>query len=475
MPLIAFCIALLMLLAGSGFAADSPPATAVSSADDQSAVAVTIYNGNIGLVKDRRAIRLGRGLSELRFMDIAAQIMPATVHIKSLSHPDGLTVLEQNYEYDLLNPRKLLDKYVGKEVRLYQKNPYTDKEEVVKARLLANNEGPIYQIGNDITFSHPGRVLFPEVPDNLISRPTLVWLLNAGSTAEHTIEASYLTGGITWRADYVVTLNERDDRADLAGWVTIDNKSGGSFRNAVLKLVAGEINRVRDEVQYKLAQRPMAAEARSAPQFQEEAFFEYHIYSLQRPSTIKDNQTKQISFVAAENIQIKKELVSQGDSFYYWNLTPDPAKNQKIGVYVEIENKKGNNMGQPLPKGIIRAYKKDSSGSLQFIGEDRIDHTPKDEKVRIRLGDAFDVVATRKQTDWKKIAKNVIEASYEISLRNHKKEAVTVRVIEPVPGDWKMLSASHDHRKTSSRTAEFAIPVPKDSEAVITYTVRIQY
>lgn len=467
------CI-LVFFLAQSAVAADRTPSTEVSTSDDQSSVAITIYNSNIGLVKDQRNIRMDKGLSELRFMDIASQIMPATVHIKSLSNPNGLTILEQNYEYDLLNPQKLLDKYVGKEVSLYQKNPYTDKEEVVRAKLLSNNNGPIYQIGNQITFGHPGRVLFPEVPANLISRPTLVWLLNNTSSSKQNIEATYLTNGITWRADYVVTLSAQDDRADLAGWVTIDNRSGGEYRNAVLKLVAGDINRVEDEVPLKKAGRLTLAQA-AAPQFQEESLFEYHLYSLQRPSTIKDNQIKQISFITAENIPVRKEFVFKGQTSYYWNQLPEPLRNQKIGVYVEIENKKGNHLGMPLPKGIIRAYKKDSAGSLQFVGEDRIDHTPKNEKVRIKLGDAFDVVATRKQTDWKKSAKNITEASYEISLRNHKKEAVEIRVIEPVPGDWSMLSSSHEYKKTSSRTAEFVIPVPADKEVILTYAVRMKY
>lgn len=471
----AFSCILAFFLAQSAVAADRTPSTEVSTSDDQSSVAITIYNSNIGLVKDQRNIRMDKGLSELRFMDIASQIMPATVHIKSLSNPNGLTVLEQNYEYDLLNPQKLLDKYVGKEVSLYQKNPYTDKEEVVRAKLLSNNNGPIYQIGNQITFGHPGRVLFPEVPANLISRPTLVWLLNNGISARQKVEASYLTSGITWRADYVATLSAQDDRADLAGWVTIDNKSGGEYRNATLKLVAGEVNRGKDDVQYKTAPRPMAAFREAAPQFQEESFFEYHIYSLQRPSTIRDNQTKQISFITAENIPVKKEFVFKGQTSYYWNQLPEPLRNQKIGVYVEIENKKGNHLGMPLPKGKVRAYKKDAAGSLQFVGEDRIDHTPKDEKVRIKLGDAFDVVATRKQSDWKKIAKNITEASYEISLRNHKKESIDIRVIEPVPGDWNMLSSSHEYKKTSSRTAEFVIPVPADKEVILTYAVRMKY
>ncbi|HMK42916.1 MAG TPA: DUF4139 domain-containing protein, partial [Dissulfurispiraceae bacterium] len=354
------------------------------------------------------------------------------------------------------------------------KNQYTDKEEVVTAKVLSNNGGPIFQVGNDVTFGHPGRILFPGVPENLIAKPTLVWLLNNSAPAHQKIEASYLTGGITWRADYVVTLNDRDDRASLGGWVTIDNKSGGMYQNARVKLVAGDINRVKDEPAYERRDVRLAMAAAPAPQFKEEEFFEYHIYTLQRPSTIKDNQIKQISFVEANDIPVAKELVLRGDASYYWNQSTDPVQ-KKIGVFIEISNKKEQNLGMPLPKGIVRAYKQDKEGSLQFVGEDKIEHTPKDEKIRIKLGDAFDVVATRKQTDWKKSAKNIYESSYEVSIRNHKKEDVTVKVIEPIPGDWSMLNNSHEFRKTTSHGVEFIVPVPKDKEATLTYSVRMKF
>jgi hypothetical protein len=447
-----------------------------SSLADQTGVAVTIYNVNLGLVKDQREIKLLKGTGELRFMDVASQIIPSSVSIKSLTDAGGLRILEQNYEYDLLNPQRLLDKYVGKEVKLYSKNMYTEREEVVTAKLLSNNGGPIFQIGDEITFGHPGRIIFPGVPENLISKPTLVWLLENTLPAQK-VEATYLTDGITWRADYVVTLNEKDDRADLFGWVTIDNKSGTTYKDARLKLVAGDVNRVRDEYEYKDKMLRMAkAEAMpAAPQFKEEEFFEYHIYTLQRSSTIKDNQTKQISLVAAEDIPVKKELVFYGAKYYYYSQYGEQMSNQKVGVFVQMENRKENNLGMPLPKGIVRVYKHDTEGGLQFVGEDRIDHTPKDEKIRIKLGDAFDVVGSRKQTDWKKLASDTYEAAFEISLRNHKKEDVTVKVVEPIPGDWKMLSSSHEYAKTEAFTAEFTIPVPKDKEVKLTYRVRMRF
>ena len=444
--------------------------------EDQTGVAVTIYNVNLGLVKDRREIDLRKGTGELRFMDVASQIIPTSVHIKSLEDPESLRVLEQNYEYDLLNPQKLLDKYVGKEVRLYQKNPYTEREEIVTATLLSNNGGPIFRIGDEITFGHPGRIMFPGVPENLMAKPTLVWLLENSLSTMQKVEATYLTNGITWRADYVVTLNETDDRADLSGWVTIDNRSGASYGDARIKLVAGDVNRVKDEVEYRQGMLRMAeTAAKPAPQFREEEFFEYHIYTLQRPATIRENQTKQISLVSADGIAVKKELVYYGAQFYYRSSYGEKISNQKVGVFVEIANRKEDKLGIPLPKGTVRVYKGDSEGSLQFVGEDSIDHTPKDEKVRVKLGDAFDVVGGRKQTDWKKIAHDTYEAAFEVSLRNHKKEDVVVRVIEPVPGDWTMLSSSHDHKKTEAFTAEFEIPVPKDRETKLTYRVRMRF
>jgi len=448
-----------------------------SGLDDQTGIAITVYNVNLGLVKDRREIKLPKGTSDLRFMDIASKIIPTSVSIKSLVDPESLRILEQNYEYDLLNPQKLLDKYVGKEVKLYQKNPYTEREEILTATLLSNNGGPIFKIGDEITFGHPGRIIFPGVPENLISKPTLVWFLENSLASAQKVEASYLTDGINWRADYVLTLNDKDDMADLSGWVTIDNKSGTTYKNANMKLVAGDVNRVRDESEYKDKMLRFAkAEAMpAAPQFKEEEFFEYHIYTLQRTSTIRENQTKQISLVTAGDIPVRKELIFQGAKHYYYNQYGEAMSNQKIGVFVQIENRKENNLGMPLPKGVVRVYKNDTGGSLQFVGEDSIDHTPKDEKIRVKLGDAFDVVGGRKQTDWKKIAYDTYEAAFEVSLRNHKKEDVTVKVIEPIPGDWKMLVNSHDFIKTEAFTAEFNIPVPKDKEVKLTYRVRMRF
>jgi hypothetical protein len=477
----AFVVVLLVGMVTSGLTATKRVSQGLgflcSTVEDQKGVAITIYNVNLGLVKDRREIRLPEGERELRFMDVASKIIPTSVYIRSLTDPQGLRILEQDYEYDLLNPQKLLDKYVGKEVKLYYQNPYTEREEMVTATLLSNNGGPIFKIGEEITFGHPGRIIFPKVPENLISSPTLVWLIENKLSGPQIVETAYLTDDINWAADYIVTLNEKDNRADLSGWVSIHNKSGATYRDAKLKLVAGDIRRGKEKEEYrKKMLRVAVKEAIPAePQFKEQEFFEYHLYTLQRPATIKQNQTKQIGFVSADTIPVRKELLFRGAGFYYRSRFPRPMWDQKVGVFVEIENKKEHNLGIPLPKGTFRVYKHDREGSIQFIGEDSVDHTPKHEKVRIRIGDAFDVVGSRKQTDWRKIAYDTYEASFEISLRNRKQEDVLVKLVEPIPGDWVMLSSSHEYVKTEAFTAEFEVRVPTEEEATLTYRVRMRF
>ena len=463
--------ALMTLFATATATAGAAPPLS-STREDQTGVAVTIYNVNLGLVKDRRLLHLPAGQDELRFMDVASQIIPASVSIASTTAPASLRVLEQNYEYDLLNPQKLMDKYVGKEVKLYQKNPYSEREELVTATLLSNNGAPIYRIGSDITFNHPGRVILPGVPENLIAQPTLVWLLENDRTGPQTVEATYLTSGITWRADYVLTLNATDDRADLNGWVTIDNRSGAAYRDARLKLVAGDVNRVREEPVYR--EKVMRMAAAPAPQFQEQEFFEYHLYTLERPADLKENQTKQISLLSAAGFPVKKELLFRGQPHYYQGPVGEAAT-QKVSVYLEFGNRKEAGLGMPLPKGTVRVYKQDADGSLQFVGEDSVDHTPRDEKVRVKLGEAFDVVASRKQTDWKKLASDSYEAAFEVTLRNHKHEDVTVRVVEPIPGDWQMVNSSHDFTKGEAFAAEFLVPVKRDGETKLSYRVQMRF
>jgi hypothetical protein len=445
-----------------------------SSLKDQQDVAVTIYNSNVGLVKDTRLIDFKPGIHELKFMDVAAKIDPTTVHIKSLINGSSLNVLEQNYEYDLLNPQKLLEKYVGQKVELAAINPETKKEEIVEATLLSTQGGNIFQIGDKIHIGHYGRVLLSKIPENLIPQPTLVWMVENRLSKPQKVEASYLTSGINWKADYVAVLNKLDTMTDLTGWVTIDNRSGATYQKALLKLVAGDIHRVQAEVQMGYARTKAATKEAASPQFKEESFFEYHLYTLDRRTTIKNNQTKQMTLLDANRVPLKKLFIFPGRPQYYYYQDKSSNK-QKIGVFLELENSNKNNLGIPLPKGTIRVYKEDKDGSLQFVGEDRIDHTPKDEKFKIKIGEAFDVVGERVQTDYKHLSRNLYEVAFEVNLRNHKKKDIKVLVEEPIPGDWEMLSNSHPFKKLQAHLIRFDVPVAKDKEVKVKYRIRFRY
>jgi hypothetical protein len=445
-----------------------------STLKDQQNVSITIYNSNVGLVKDTRLIDLKPGVHELKFMDVAAKIDPTTVHIKSLINGLSLNVLEQNYEYDLLSPDKLLEKFVGQKIQLVTINPETKKEEIVEATLLSTRGGNIYQIGDKIHIGHYGRTILSKIPENLIPQPTLVWMLENKLSKPQKLEASYLTSGINWKADYVAVLNKLDTMTDLTGWVTIDNRSGATYQNALLKLVAGDIHRVQGEMRMDYA-RPMAAAKEASPQFKEESFFEYHLYTLDRRTTIKDNQTKQMALLDANQVPIKKLFIFSGYPQYYYYRNDQGSNKQKVGVFLELENTKKDNLGIPLPKGTIRVYKEDKDGSLQFIGEDRIDHTPKDEKFKIKIGEAFDVVGERIQTDYKHLGYNLYEVAFEVSLRNHKKEDIKVLVEEPIPGDWEMLSNTHLYEKLQAHLIRFEVPVAKDKEVKVKYRIRFKY
>ncbi len=466
------CVGILVSLSGglTERALAAPGRSAVTH-EQQKDVAVTIYNGNLGLVKDVRELQFPVGIQEVQFVDVASQIDPTTVHLKSLTNPTALRILEQNYEYDLLSPQKLLDKYVGKSVKLM-----TGDGTLIDAVLLGNNNGPIYQINGQIHLGHPGRVILPEVPENLIPRPTLVWRLQSGTTRSQRVEASYLTSGITWKADYVVVLNVKDAGGDLSGWVTIDNKSGASYPDAALKLVAGDVHRARPRQEMRgVLEAAAKVAAAPQPQFQEESFFEYHLYSLQGRTTIKQNQTKQISLLDAPDIAIKKELRFYGASHYYRGQIGTPISNQKVGVFLEIANTEQHRLGIPLPKGTVRVYKAAADQSLQFIGEDVIDHTPKDEKVKIKMGEAFDVVGERTQRDWTKIARNLYETEWDVELRNHKAEDTEVTIVEPVPGDWEIVKSSHPYSKVEAHTLQYVVKVPKAGKVTVNYRVRMRW
>lgn len=473
-------------------------------------VELTVYNQNYGLVKDVRTMELKEGESIVKISDIPALIDPSTVHLKSLTAPDAVVIKEQNFEYDLINPQKLLSKYIGKQIRIRQ---YIDgKEKVLEGILLSTPGGTVVpapdtsstitegwysglggyrwvgggivlQTKEGIILNPTGQIELPSLPEGLISKPELVWDIICTQGGKHSVELSYITQGLNWKADYVAVVNQTDDKADLTGWVTLTNTSGTSYDNAKLKLIAGDVRRIRPRI-YAGGYGGYGAEAMMAAPpgavgFEEKAFFEYHLYTLRYPTTLKDNETKQISFIEAPQINVKKVYVFDGPRDEDWwkkVFSPTSTEEEKVKVMIEIENKKENNLGIPLPKGKVRVYKADQDGSLQFIGEDEIDHTPKDEKLRLYIGDAFDLKGERKKVDYKNLGYWLDEYEVEISLRNHKDQDVEIIDREKFPSWWaikEVLKSSHPYEKTDAHTMEFRVKVPANGEVKINYRVQV--
>jgi len=446
-----------------------------STAAERESVNITVYNQNFGLVREIRMLDLAQGRIDLEFADVASGIQPETVHIRPLGGP-GMSVLEQNYQYDLLNPQKLLEKYVGRSVTLYRTNPVTGVDEPHEAEVLSVNGGPILRIDGEITFDYPGRFGFPELPDNLIAEPTLLWRLDAGGPRQR-VEVTYLTNSLNWKSDYVLVLDEDDAAADLTGWVTLVNQSGATYEGANLQLVAGDVQRVSGMDDGAMRARMMTdvMEAAAAPSFSEEAFFEYHLYTLQRPADVVNNEQKQVVLLEAADFEIEKELIFHGAAHYYRGQYGQISANQKVGVYLDFENSERAGLGMPLPKGTVRVYKRDAAGAQQFVGEDRIDHTPRDEEIRIKMGEAFDVVADRRQMDYTVVSRCVSESTWRVDIRNHKDEDVTVTLVEPVGGDWEIVSSTHAHTQLDAWTFTFDPRVASRGETTVEYRVRVRW
>jgi len=446
-----------------------------STLGDQQAVSVTIYNDNLALVRDERRLTLPKGSLHLALRDVSAQMDPSTALLRSLTSSGAISVIEQNFDFDLLSPEKLLEKYVGRDVTVIHTNPKTGAETREQAKVLSVNNGVVLQYENRIETGIDGRLSFPSIPPNLRDRPTLVTDVSNEYEGPQQVELDYLTGGMSWRADYVGVLNANDTRLDLNGLITLTNTSGASYTGAKMQLVAGNINR---------AQVPEAVKAlgsvtaRAADQVRQETLFEYHLYTLNRPTTIADQQTKQVALLSASSVPVTKSLELRGQEYYYYQQAGDLGQQLKPQVYLEFSNE-GGGLGIPLPKGIVRIYKKDSEGNAQFIGEDTIDHTARKERVRLLLGESFDVTATKKQTDFKRIApygdRYEYDSSYSIEMRNAKDTPVTLKVVELIPGDWQITGENFQHVKTSSTTATWTITVPANGKTTLTYTARVLY
>lgn len=464
---------------GRKTASDSQISGPASTAADQQDLAVTIYNSGVALVRDVRQLALPGGAFDLRLADIAATVNPATVHLRSLTDPSRLAIVEQNYQYDLLNPSKLLQKYVGREVRLVRRRTENGatRDEEVTATLLAFNEGPVWRIGDEIvTGLHADEYRFPQIPENLHSRPTLVMTLDNSGPARHQVETSYLANAMSWTADYVLTVGRDDRAADLDGWVTVTNNSGTSFKRASMQLVAGDLHRVHDGRALDAVVESVGAARAEAKQFRQEAFSEYHLYSLGRKTSVLDKETKQIAFLSGTGVPVAKRFVVEGQQFYYRNRHhPGSPLTDQVKVFYTFRNAARDGLGEPLPAGVVRVYQADAGGGVHLVGEDRIGHTPTDEELTLQIGTAFDVVCERKQTDFVKIADGVYELAFQITLRNRKKTPIAVDVNEPIAGDWRMLQSSHTATKTDAWAARFTVPVPAGGTSELTYRVRVRW
>ncbi|MBN1466990.1 DUF4139 domain-containing protein [candidate division KSB1 bacterium] len=427
-------------------------------------VAVTIYNDNLALVRQVRDIEFSKGVQEYKYVDVAAQIDPTSVHFKSLSDPTGITLLEQNFEYDLVGTDRLLQKYIDQSVIITIRDGGTEQGLLLSAAggdvVIRKEDGQIRAVKSTAIES----IIFPHLPEGLITRPTLSWLLNATKSGAQTSELSYLTSGINWHAEYVAVVNEQDTQLDLAGWVSIENNSGATYTDAKLKLVAGDVNRVREAPIRPLRKEMYAMAADAEAGFAEREFFEYHLYTLQRPATIRDKQVKQVSLFAPQNATVLKVYSYDG-----------ARDGKKVKVTLEFDNKKENGLGLPLPKGKVRVYKNDSDGSQEFIGEDAIDHTPKDETVRLTMGNAFDIVGERVEKEMQRISKRSTQQTIQIALRNHKKEPVNVTVIEHWWGAWQLVGPTPPVKKKTADRVEFTVAIPADGEKTFEYTVLSQY
>jgi hypothetical protein len=471
--------ALLLCAAPLAAAAQEP---VVSGPEATRGVSLTVYNGNFGVVREERRIPLRAGRNLVRYEGVAQQIDPTSVAIRSLTAPGAVAVREQNYQFDLVSPNALLEKSVGKTVRYFSLDDRGVRRVVVEGTLISppSSGGVVVRTADGRFVLNPtGTVEVGDVAAGLVSRPSLLWTLDVAQAGEHDTQVSYITGGITWKADYVAVVRDDETRVDLTGWVTLDNRSGATYRDARLQLMAGDVRRVQEdfamaEVQVR-SRVPMAPPPQ--PVFAQEAFFEYHLYTLDGTTTVANNETKQMSLLSATDVGVARRLVFDVAAPWWSQRARQPGAGtsttgDKLGIVLEVRNTRENRMGMPLPRGKVRVYKGDRTGSLQFIGEDLVDHTPQGETVRLYIGDAFDVVGERKVMDTRQVSERVQEQTVQVTIRNHKEGPAQVAVVEHLQGDWEILRSSHRSEKKDATTIEFPLAVPQGGEVVVTYTYR---
>jgi hypothetical protein len=422
-------------------------------------IAVTVYNEDLALVRETRTLQLIKGSQSYAYSGVTALIDATSVHFHATDPSAGITLLEQDYEFDLVGTERLLQKYIDEQIIATAENGAVHSGKLLSAQdgdiVLLDERGKVQALKAAKLQS----VEFPSLPEGLRTRPTLVWQLDCGKAGDHAAEISYLTGGLSWHAEYVAVLDARESSAQLNGWVSIDNQSGATFADARVKLVAGDVNRVEEERPVRALFRAEASMAADA-QFEEKALFEYHLYTLQRPATLRDKQIKQLALFPPARTAVTKLFSYDG-----------AVDGSKVRVSLEFRNSQAAGLGMPLPKGKVRVYKADVDGAQEFIGEDRLDHTAKDEKVRLRLGNAFDVVGERILKDVREVSRTSRQETVQIKLRNHKSEEIAVTVIEHFHGDWSFIGKTPTVAVREAGKAEFQVRVPADQEYSFEYTV----
>ena len=444
----------------------STPARYESTIQQQTAIEVTVYNENLGLIKDQREVKLPKGLIKFDLIDIARHIEVPSVFCHSITAPEKFSILEQNCGYECIEPERLLNKYEGKEVKIYRKNLAKDKIEPVAATILYNGkDGLLYQVGDEIILSAPTQIVFPNVSQNIVAKPAITWLLQNDYSSLQTIETIYLARGLSWNADYHMVLDPEENKADIFAWATIDNNSGIDFTNTKLKLVAADINlsSSQDAVDYCRS---------SESQFEEESFADSHSYYLGRQTTLRNGEKKQIGLLQSGNVNVRKEYRLSGASLRHILDGIDASGPEDITIHYTINNNKSSGLGMPLPKGTVHVYKKSGDGDIQFIGRDNIGHLPVNESTSVKLGAAFDIKATRIQKDFKKLSDELYEAAFDINIRNHKKENVMIRIMEPIDSQWEIVKSSHEFARINSDWVECALSVESDKEITLTYRIR---
>jgi hypothetical protein len=445
--------------------------TANKSWAETKTLSVTVYNHGQVLVNEVRSMQLPRGTGLVEFSGVAETVNAPTLQVRSRTAAKDFSVLDMNYEYDLINVQNLLDRYVGEMLQVILPDPHDREATVVRtATLLSNNDRPIFELDGQIYVGSYESIFLAEIPKGLRPRPTLVWLVSNDGPETQDIEVSYLADDMGWTADYVLKVDRNNEQAALSGWVTLDNQTGMAFDNASLKLVAGEVNVVRPEPM-KMRRDMVMAAPMAAESMQQEEFFEYHLYSLPRSVNIANRQTKQVSLLQAPQMRLDKKLLARFAQY------PHPGQGrieQNVEVFLVFKNTQDNGLGLPLPKGVVRAYQESSDGSTLFIGEDRIEHTPRDADVELKMGQAFDVKIERRMLSHEKIGKNLLRYTWEILLRNSKDEAQRVFLEETLQGDWRITESSQKFEELDARHVRFALDVPPSSQQdqlVLTYSV----